>query len=189
MTKAAARLKPILPRRRPWWLLVLAGMLVFGFYQERAKIQLNHYIQVMEAHPELQKMPSEVREKWWDANPQPKRIHYFIMENTWNGFHRYSLRELGWMKWSLSIGILIAFFALDALFLRTTGHLNRWPWLIVMYAIAGCIMVVFIALVPGKAGYGVAHEFLAFLQSPLPSLLIVLVPSLFERMRLEAPTD
>ena len=34
--------KPILPRRRPLWIVVLAGMLVFGFYQERAKVQLNH---------------------------------------------------------------------------------------------------------------------------------------------------
>jgi hypothetical protein len=46
-------------------------------------------------------------------------------------------------------------------------------------------MAAFIALMPGKSGYGVAHEFLAFLQSPLPSLFIVLVPSLIERMRVE----
>ena len=58
-----------------------------------------------------------------------------------------------------------------------------------MYAIAGTIMAAFLLLVPGKAGYSVAHEFLAFLQSPLPSLLIVLVPSLFERMRTDGPTD
>ena len=41
--------KPILPRRRPLWIVVLAGMLVFGFYQERAKVQLNHYAHVL--HP------------------------------------------------------------------------------------------------------------------------------------------
>ena len=87
------------------------------------------------------------------------------------------------MKWALSAGILLVFFGLDALFLRTTGHLDRWPWLVVMYGIAGTIMATFVLLVPGKSGYSVAHEFLAFLQSPLPSLLIVLVPSLFERMR------
>ena len=58
-----------------------------------------------------------------------------------------------------------------------------------MYAIAGTIMAGFLMLVPGKAGYSVAHEFLAFLQSPLPSLLIVLVPSLFERMQSNGLTD
>lgn len=186
MTDSAVQ--PILPRRRPLWALVLMGMLVFGFYQERAKIQLNHYIQVLEANPGVVEMSPELREKWWDVNPQPKRIHYYIMEGTWNGFHRYSLPELGRMKWALSIGILIVFFGLDALFLRTTGHFDRWPWLIVMYAIAGTIMACFLLLVRGKAGYSVAHEFLAFLQSPLPSLLIVLVPSLFERMRAQRPT-
>jgi hypothetical protein len=50
-------------------------------------------------------------------------------------------------------------------------------------------MAAFLVLVPGRAGYSVAHEFLAFLQSPLPSLLIVLVPSLFERMRTDGPID
>ena len=181
--------KPILPRRRPLWIVVLAGMLVFGFYQERAKVQLNHYVYVLQENPGVAEMSAELREKWFDVNPQPKRIHYYVMERTWNGFHRYSLPQLARMKWALSIAILLVFFALDALFLRTTGHFERWPWLIVMYAIAGTIMAAFLVLVPGKAGYSVAHEFLAFLQSPLPSLLIVLVPSLFERMRTDGSTD
>lgn len=177
------RVKPMLPKRRPAWVLVLIGMLIFGFYQERAKIQLNHYIQVLDQNPNLEDLSPELREQWWDANPQPKRIHYYIMEGTWTGFHGYSQQELMRMKWALSAGILLVFFGLDALFLRTTGHLDRWPWLVVMYGIAGTIMATFVLLVPGKSGYSVAHEFLAFLQSPLPSLLIVLVPSLFERMR------
>ena len=181
--------KPILPRRRPLWIVVLAGMLVFGFYQERAKVQLNHYVCVLQENPGVAEMSAELRKKWFDINPQPKRIHYYVMEHTWNGFHRYSLSQLARMKWGLSIGILLVFFALDALFLGTTGHFERWPWLIVMYAIAGTIVAAFLVLVPGKAGYSVAHEFLAFLQSPLPSLLIVLVPSLFERMRTNGPTD
>ena len=180
--------KPILPRRRPLWIVVLAGMLVFGFYQERAKVQLNHYIHVLQERPGVAEMSPELREKWFDVNPQPKRIHYYVMERTWNGVHRFSRPELARLIWALSIGILVVFFAFDALFLQTTGHFERWPWLIVMYAIAGAIMAVFLVLVPGKAGYSVAHEFLAFLQSPLPSLLIVLVPSLFERMYADAPT-
>ncbi len=180
---SALAYKPILPRKRPLWLLVLGVMLFFGFHQERAKIQLNHYIDVMQKNPELQEMSEGSRATWWAAHPQPKRIHYYVMESTWGGFHRHSIGELIWMKWALSAVILLVFFGLDALFLRTTGHFERWPWLIVMYGLAGAIMVVFIVLVPGKSGYSVAHEFLAFLQSPLPSLLIVLVPSLLERMR------
>ena len=180
---SAPTYKPMLPRRRPLWVLVLLGMLVFGFYQERAKVQLNHYIHVLQENPGLIDMSPELRHKWWDVHPQPKRIHYYVIEQTWSGFHRYSLPELTRMKWALSIGILVVFFVLDALFLRTTGHFERWPWLIVMYAIAGSIMAGFLVLVPSETGYSVAHEFLALLQSPLPSLLIVLVPSLFERMQ------
>lgn len=173
----------MLPRRRPLWLLVLAVMLVFGFYQEKAKIQLNHYSQVIEQYPEVASLTPEMRAQWWEENPQPMRIHYYIMRGTWDGFHSMTLTQLKGLKWGLSLLILLAFFALDGLFLKTTGHIDRWPWLVVMYGLAGAIMAVFIALVPGKSGYGVAHEFLAFLQSPLPSLFIVLVPSLIERMR------
>jgi hypothetical protein len=177
--------KPMLPRKRPLWLLVLAVMLVFGFYQERAKIQLNHYTQVMQENPELESFSEEVRAQWWQENPQPRRIHYYIMHGTWSGFHTMSISQLRYLKWGLSLLILVVFFALDGLFLQTTGHFERWPWLFVMYGLSGAIMAAFIALMPGKSGYGVAHEFLAFLQSPLPSLFIVLVPSLIERMRVE----
>ena len=38
-------LKPLLPRRNPWWIAVLLGMVVFGYVQEDAKIKLNHYCQ------------------------------------------------------------------------------------------------------------------------------------------------
>lgn len=176
---------PILPRRRPFWLLVLVLMLVFGFYQEKAKIQLNHYIEVMKENPEMSAMSDEARAKWWESNPQPKRIHYYIMTSTWSGFHSFDLDELIWMKWMLSAGIVLIFFLLDGLFLKTTGHFHRWPWLLVIYFLAGAIMGAFMVLVPGRSGYGVAHEFLAFLQSPLPSLLIVLVPSLIERAKQE----
>jgi hypothetical protein len=175
----------MLPRRRPLWILVLAVMLIFGFYQEKAKIQLNHYVQVLQENPGVASMSPELREKWWHVNQQPKRIHYHIMQGTWSGFHAMSRTQLGRLKWAMSLVILVVFFALDGLFLKATGHLERWPWLVVMYALAGGIMVVFIALVPGKSGYGVAHEFLAFLQSPLPSLFTVLVPSLIERIRVE----
>ena len=176
-------LRPILPRKRPLWLLILSLMLVFGFYQEKAKIQLNHYMQVLQENPQLNAMSPEMRSDWWHDNPQPQRIHYYIIQGTWSVFHGLNLRQLHGLKWGVSVLILLIFFVLDGLFLKTTGHIDRWPWLVVIYGLAGSIMAVFIALVPGKSGYGVAHEFMSFLQSPLPSLFIVLVPSLIERMR------
>ena len=51
----------MLPRRRPLWLLVLAVMLIFGFYQEKAKIQLNHYVQVLQENPGVASMSPELR--------------------------------------------------------------------------------------------------------------------------------
>ena len=108
--------RPMLPLRRPTWLLVLAVMLVFGFYQEKAKIQLNHYAEVIQQNPELCEMSPEMRTVWWNENPQPRRIHYYIMRGTWSGFHGMSLTQLKGLKWGLSVAILLIFFAILLLF-------------------------------------------------------------------------
>jgi len=174
---------PILPWKRPTWIVVLLGMLVFGFYQELAKVHLNHYIETLERNPEIVDLESSSRAMAWKQLNQPKRLQYYVIRGTWDGFHAFSLTELNALKWAMSLLILLVFFVFDGLFLKTTGHFHRWPWLVVIYGMAGLIMGVFMIAVRGKAGYSVSHEFLAFLQSPLPSFLIVLVPSLLERMR------
>tara|TARA_B110000285_G_scaffold234250_1_gene310550 strand:+ start:1178 stop:1735 length:558 start_codon:yes stop_codon:yes gene_type:complete len=174
---------PILPWKRPIWLVVLLGMLVFGFYQELAKVYLNHYIDTVQRYPELESLGAAERAGMWQQINQPKRLQYYVIRGTWSGFHTLSLKELVAMKWIMSVFILLVFFVFDGLFLKTTGHLHRWPWLVVIYGMAGLIMAFFMLVIPGKTGYSVSHEFLAFLQSPLPSFLIVLVPSLLERMR------
>ena len=71
--------KSILPWSRPLWLLVLAVMLVFGFYQQRAKVQLNHYIQVLQENPDVANMSPKLRHNWWLDNQQHQRIHYYTM--------------------------------------------------------------------------------------------------------------
>jgi hypothetical protein len=174
---------PMLPWKRPTWVLVLLAMLVFGFYQKFAKVHLNHYAQTLSMYPEMDAVDAETRAAWWNELNQPKRVHYYILDGTWEEFHRMTIRQLTWGKWLLSAGILLVFFLLDGLFLQTTGHIKRWPWLVVIYLLAGVVMLVFALAVPLRMGYSVVHEFLSFLQSPLPSLMIVLVPTLFERMR------
>ena len=78
--------------------------------------------------------------------------------------------------------IVLGFFLLDALFLRAAGVGGRWKLLMVIYVASGAVTA-FFWLVDGRtdAGYGVAREVLGFLQSPLPSLLLVLLPWLRDR--------
>ena len=174
---------PMLPWKRPAWVLVLLAMLVFGFYQQFAKVHLNHYSQTLSMYPEMDAADADTRAAWWNELNHPRRVHYYILNGTWEEFHRMTIRELTVGKWLLSAGILLVFFLLDGLFLQTTGHIKRWPWLVVLYLLAGFVMLVFSLGIRGTIGYSVVHEFLSFLQSPLPSLIIVLVPTLFERMR------
>lgn len=179
---SATKFRPLLPWKRPIWMLVLSGMLVFGFYQEMAKVHLNHYLDALTQHPEADVFDPLQRAEWWDTTVHPRRLQYYIIEETWSGFHQLSIDELVMAKWGLTLFVLLLFFVFDGLFLKTTGHFDRWPWLLILYAISGAVILVF-ALIPGRTAYGVVHEFLAFLQSPLPSLFIVLVPTLLERMQ------
>jgi len=80
---------------------------------------------------------------------------------------------------------VLCFFALDALFLRAAGVGERWKLLMLIYAASGVVTALF-WLLDGQAGeteagYNVAREVLGFLQSPLPSLMLVLLPWLRER--------
>ena len=88
-------------------------------------------------------------------------------------------------KWGLMVAIVLGFFVLDALFLRAAGVGERWRLLMLIYAASGLVTAVFWALDgqagQSEAGYNVAREVLGFLQSPLPSLMLVLLPWLRNR--------
>ena len=88
-------------------------------------------------------------------------------------------------KWGLMVAIVLCFFALDTLFLQAAGVADRWKLLLLIYGAAGLVTAVF-WFVDGqsgaeKAGYNVAREVLGFLQSPMPSLMLVLLPWLRDR--------
>ena len=74
---------PMLPWKRPTWVLVLLAMLVFGFYQKFAKVHLNHYAQTLSMYPEMDAVDAETRAAWWNELNQPKRVHYYILDGTW----------------------------------------------------------------------------------------------------------
>ncbi|MCH1575211.1 MAG: hypothetical protein L7S67_02985, partial [Flavobacteriales bacterium] len=83
------------------------------------------------------------------------------------------------------VAILLGFFSLDALFLRAAGVGGRWKLLLMIYAASGFVVAVF-WVVDGRGGaeapgYNVAREVLGFLQSPMPSLMLVLLPWLRDR--------
>ena len=71
---------------------------------------------------------------------------------------------------------------LDVLFLRATGVAERVPWLFLIYVTAGIPMVGLGFSSPGEPWYALARDMLGFLQSPLPSVMVVLVPWFLERM-------
>ena len=88
-------------------------------------------------------------------------------------------------KWGLMVAIVLSFFILDALFLRAVGVGDRWRILLLIYGASGLVVAVFWFL-DGRAGavdpgYNVAREVLGFLQSPMPSLMLVLLPWLRDR--------
>ena len=187
---------PLLPVKRPWWAAVLLAMVVFGYLQEDAKIKLNHYMAVGERYNDFYTYKYEecdwdaqcmydARKDWWDRFAPMSRNNFYVTRDTFEVFHGWGREEMARAKWGLMVVIVMCFFALDALFLRAAGVGDRWRILLLIYGASGLVVALFWA-VDGRggvadAGYSVAREVLGFLQSPMPSLMLVLLPWLRER--------
>lgn len=186
----------LLPVRRPWWIVVLAVMIGFGYIQEDTKVKLNHYIEVGDRYLDFYDFGHEEcgwdadcmaakRKEWWDGYAPLCRTNFAHTRETFSVFHRWNGEHMLRAKWGLMAAIVLCFFVLDALFLRAAGVGDRWRLLLLVYAASGVVVVVFWVL-DGRggaeqAGYNVAREVLGFLQSPMPSLMLVLLPWLRER--------
>lgn len=177
--------------RRRSWPLVLFALLLFGYVQEGAKVRLNHYIEVTASQPDFEALDPAGRARWWSGHAPPATDGLFSTRSTFDSFHSMSLHRLVLLKWAWAAAIVAMFFALDAALLWALGVGHRWRLLALMYAIAGAVVLSFYAMsyalnggAPAQGfrpGYHVAREVLGFLQSPLPSLLLVFVPALLAR--------
>ena len=131
---------PMLPLRRPWWLLVLLAMLGFGLLQEQSKIKVNHYLKVGD-EAQFWQDDAGSRLAWWTVHAPVGRHNFYVSRSTWSFFHGLDRGELVAFKWGLSAVILVVFFMLDVLFLRTAGVPDRVPWLLLIYVTSGVPMV------------------------------------------------
>ena len=186
----------LLPLRRPWWAGVLIAMLGFGYVQEDTKVKLNHYMAVGDRYLDFYDFGHEEcewdescmlakRKDWWNGYAPLCRTNFAYTRDTFEVFHGWGRTEMVRAKWGLMAAIVLCFFVLDALFLRAAGVGERWKLLMLIYAASGVVTALF-WLLDGQAGeteagYNVAREVLGFLQSPLPSLMLVLLPWLRER--------
>ena len=175
------RSKPLLNWRRPWWLVVLGAMLGFGLLQEQSKSKVNHYLRVGDAQ-QFWDDDAPTRTTWWDVHAPVGRQNFYVSRATWPLFHGLTRMQLVAFKWGLSAAILLIFFVLDVLFLRAMGVPERVPWLVLIYFTAGIPMVGLGFSTPGEPWYALARDMLGFLQSPLPSVMVVLVPWFLARM-------
>ena len=172
---------PVFSWRRPWWLVVLGAMLGFGLLQEQSKIKVNHYLRVGDAE-RFWEDDVETRTAWWEAHAPIGRHNFYVSRATWPLFHGLTRTQLVAFKWGFSAAILLIFFALDVLFLRATHVGERVPWLVLIYATSSVPMVGLAFSSPGEVWYALARDMLGFLQSPLPSLMVVLIPSFLNRL-------
>ena len=82
----------------------------------------------------------------------------------------------------LSAAILIIFFVLDVFFARGGRHGARSMARHDLHVTASIPMVGLGFSTPGEPWYALARDMLGFLQSPLPSVMVVLVPWFLQRM-------
>ena len=166
-------------------------MVVFGYVQEDVKIKLNHYMAVGERYSDFYtykyeqcdwdaQCMYEARKDRWDRYALMSKTSFYVSRDTFDVFHHWRREEMLRAKWGLMVTIVLCFFALDALFLRAAGVGDRWKILMLIYAVSALVIVLFWSL-DGQSGsedpgYNVAREVLGFLQSPLPSLMLIVMP-------------
>jgi len=149
--------------------------LAIGYALEGGKLHLNHYLHLLEAHPEFAAADAPGRAAWWQAHDPVFRVQYFEVREAWPPLHRWSVAQVVWAKWMLAAAAVVLFFVLDLLLLRVLGAQRLVHLLVALYLCSGVCMGIGAFLVPGPSGYALAREFLGFLQSPLPSLFVALV--------------
>ena len=123
----------LFPMRRPWWVVVLLGMILFGYIQEDAKVKLNHYIAIGEQFTDFYEYGREEcegeaqcmyekRKAWWDDYSPLCRASASPNRETFSVFHWWGAQEMLRAKWVLMVLIVLGFFLLDALFLIPPAH-------------------------------------------------------------------
>jgi len=150
-------------------LIILIAMLVFGYFQEYAKVTLNEYRSFADSYS-----------GFYDSTPKERSAIYNSASIPFS-IHSFSKSDLAITKGVLSVFILLVFFMLDAFFVKVTSRPESpsvLPWLILLYIVVSIPMSIFFFLSPNQASpsYAVSRELLGFLQSPLPSLMIVYIP-------------
>ena len=146
-----------------------------GYALEWAKLHLNHYLDVLESHPEFAAADASKRAAWWEEHAPVTRTQYVEVHAAWAPFHRWEVEEVWRAKWALGGSAVAFFFCLDLLLLRVLRAQQLSYLLVALYGCSGVCMAAGAFLIPAPTGYALAREFLGFLQSPLPALFVALV--------------
>ena len=161
-------------RRRPWWVALLVAMIWLGWKQDQMKVAINHYLSTGD------------QLGWWGAEPSAaqRAAQWEVVSPAsfkWNWVHSASRQEMSALKWGFSAAVLLLFLLLDVAFLKSWGVSHRWPLLMSMYALSLIPMAGLAFSEEGAPWYTLGRACLGFLQSPLPSAMVVALPWFVKR--------
>lgn len=161
-------------RRRPWWVALLVAMIWLGWKQDQMKVAINQYLSTGD------------QLGWWDAEPSAtqRAAQWEVVSPVsfkWNWVHSASRQEMSALKWGFSAAVLFLFLLLDVAFLKSWGVSHRWPLLMSMYALSLIPMAGLAFSEEGAPWYTLGRACLGFLQSPLPSAMVVALPWFVKR--------
>ena len=146
---------------------LLVAMIWLGWKQDQMKVEINHYISTGD------------QLGWWGAEPSaPTRAAQWevVSQASFNWIHSASRQQMSALKWGFSAAVLFLFLLLDVAFLKAWGVAHRWPMLLSMYALSLIPMTGLALSEEGAPWYTLGRACLGFLQSPLPSAMVVALP-------------
>lgn len=160
--------------------LVVAAALVFGFFQERVKVELNFVAEHAVKISGYDQMSFEQRASSLQNFRKYHPFDYYYSHDELPVLLHFSMRELSIVKWGLALFFLIVNGAMVILcFNWWVGNTNLTKTIIAMYFLF-LILAVLVYLATKMVGlehkgYGFARKILGALQSPVP--LMILIPA------------
>lgn len=163
----------------PLKIAVAVGVFIaLGFFVERAKVSLNHYLDFGAQIQGFDAMDPAEREAALKRITPQVPYDYYYNHGRVDLYHGFALRELTRLKWAMAVGFVALYLGLALFFLgwMDVGSTAK-RYLYIYVAIATLFVVLFFGLsrmpVNQQAAYAVARKLLGFLHSPLPLLLAV----------------
>ncbi len=169
-------------RRKIVIVLLLISGVVFGFFQEYLKINVNFMIEAGESIPRFYEMDISTKKAWVEYYQKTAPQDFYHKPKTIEALFGMNYGSLIKIKWALAISFVVVYLILNSIIIRlATGNRAAMLWIGYLYIVFfGLALIIFLVgkLTPySESTYIMSREILGGLQSLVP--LMFMAPAIW----------